>query len=243
MRGIYPPGRCSPPFGNCKTGNSDVEPLIALHNMLLSHAKAVDLYRKHFQAKQGGTIGIVADSLMFEPLRDEECDRQAASRALTFELARVLDPLVFGEYPAEMRSILGSKLPVFSPKEKSLIKGSLDFIGINHYGTLYAKDCTLSTCSLGADHPIRGFVETTATRNGVPIGEPTGIAQFFVVPRGVEKLADYIKMRYHNIPMYITENGYSPPPKPDVTIHDSLQDFKRIDYHKAYLAALLRSIR
>ena len=49
MRGIYPPGRCSPPFGNCKTGNSDVEPLIALHNMLLSHAKAVDLYRKHFQ--------------------------------------------------------------------------------------------------------------------------------------------------------------------------------------------------
>ncbi|KAL5151605.1 Beta-glucosidase 18 [Glycine soja] len=243
MRGIYPPGRCSPPFGNCKTGNSDVEPLIALHNMLLSHAKAVDLYRKHFQAKQGGTIGIVADSLMFEPLRDEECDRQAASRALTFELARVLDPQVFGEYPAEMRSILGSKLPVFSPKEKSLIKGSLDFIGINHYGTLYAKDCTLSTCSLGADHPIRGFVETTATRNGVPIGEPTGIAQFFVVPRGVEKLADYIKMRYHNIPMYITENGYSPPPKPDVTIHDSLQDFKRIDYHKAYLAALLRSIR
>ena len=145
-----------------------------------------------------------------------------------------------------MHSILGSQLPRFSPEEKSLIKGSLDFIGINHYGTLYAKDCTLSTCSLGADHPIRGFVETTATRNGVPIGEPvplcppasvfimlccllkylikklvfnkicdiisfcfkqTGIAQFFVVPRGVEKLADYIKMRYHNIPMYITENG------------------------------------
>jgi len=36
------------------------------------------------QAKQGGTIGIVADSLMFEPLRDEECDRQAASRGLDF---------------------------------------------------------------------------------------------------------------------------------------------------------------
>ena len=49
MKGIYAPGHCSPPFGNCNTGNSDVEPLIAVHNMILSHAKAVELYRKHFQ--------------------------------------------------------------------------------------------------------------------------------------------------------------------------------------------------
>jgi len=49
MKGTYPPGHCSPPFGNCSTGNSDVEPLIAMHNRLLSHAKAVELYRKQFQ--------------------------------------------------------------------------------------------------------------------------------------------------------------------------------------------------
>ena len=39
------------------------------------------------QAKQGGTIGIVSHSLMYEPLREEECDRQAASRALAFQIA------------------------------------------------------------------------------------------------------------------------------------------------------------
>jgi len=38
-------------------------------------------------------------------------------------------------------------------------------------------------------------------------------------------------------------SGYSSPPKPDVTMNDLLQDFKRVDYHKAYLAALLRAIR
>ncbi|XP_025980663.1 beta-glucosidase 18 [Glycine max] len=91
------------------------------------------------QAKQGGTIGIVSHSLM------------------------VLDPLVYGEYLAEMRSILGSQLPVFSPKEKNLIKGSIDFVGMSHYGSLYAKDCSLSACSLGADHPITGFVDAVAT--------------------------------------------------------------------------------
>ncbi|XP_020226287.1 beta-glucosidase 18 isoform X1 [Cajanus cajan] len=208
MRGIFPPGHCSPPFGNCYTGNSDVEPLIVMHNMLLSHAKAVELYRKHFQAKQGGSIGIVAHAFMYEPLRDEECDRQAVNRALAFVIAWVLDPLVFGEYPDEMHSILGRQLPRFSLKEKSLIKGSLDFIGINHYGTLYAKDCSLSACPLGTDRPIRGYVETTGTRDGIPIGdEQTGMPKFFVVPSGMEKIVDYMKTRYHNMPMYITENG------------------------------------
>ncbi|XP_019425298.1 PREDICTED: beta-glucosidase 18-like [Lupinus angustifolius] len=243
IRGTYPPGHCSPPFGNCSTGNSDVEPLIVMHNMLLSHAKAVELYRKHFQVKQDGTIGIVVHTFMYEPLRDEECDRQAKNRALAFHLGWVLDPLVFGEYPAEMRSVLGSRLPRFSPEEKSILKGSLDFIGINHYGSLYAKDCSHSACALGADHPIRGFVETTGMRDGIPIGESTGMPKFFVVPRGMEKTVDYIKIRYHNMVMYITENGYSSPPQQDVTMQYFLQDSKRIEYHEAYLEALLRAIR
>ncbi|KAG2371932.1 Beta-glucosidase 18 [Vigna angularis] len=214
-----------------------------MHNMLLSHAKAVELYRKHFQKKQGGIIGIVAHTFMYEPLRDEECDTQAVKRVLSFVVSWCLDPLVFGEYPAEMRSILGNQLPRFSPEEKNLIKGSLDFIGINNYGTLYAKDCSLTACPLGTDRPIRGFVETIGIRDGIPIGDETGNPRFFVVPRGLEKIVDYIKIRYHNRPMYITENGYSSPPKPDMTINDLLQDFKRVDYHKAYLAALLRAIR
>ncbi|KAG8364973.1 hypothetical protein BUALT_Bualt18G0054200 [Buddleja alternifolia] len=46
----FPPARCSPPFGNCANGNSDIEPLIAAHNMLLAHAKAAKLYRQQFKA-------------------------------------------------------------------------------------------------------------------------------------------------------------------------------------------------
>jgi beta-glucosidase len=88
---------------------------------------------------------------------------------------RFLDPLVFGEYPVEMRSILGNQLPRFSPKEKSLLRGSLDFIGINNYGALYAKDCYLSACPPEAGRPIRGFVETTPMRDGIPIGNQVTI--------------------------------------------------------------------
>ncbi|ONK62938.1 uncharacterized protein A4U43_C07F9680 [Asparagus officinalis] len=41
--GLFPPGRCSYPFGvyNCSNGNSTVEPYIAVHNILLAHAKYV----------------------------------------------------------------------------------------------------------------------------------------------------------------------------------------------------------
>jgi len=37
--------------------------------------------------------------------------------------------------------------------------------------------------------------------------------------------------------------GYSSPLNPSTTMHDLLHDFKRIEYHKAYLAALLRAMR
>lgn len=49
MSGDYPPSRCSEPFGNCTYGNSSLEPYIAAHNIILSHAIAVDIYRKSYQ--------------------------------------------------------------------------------------------------------------------------------------------------------------------------------------------------
>ncbi|PQQ09828.1 hypothetical protein Pyn_27695 [Prunus yedoensis var. nudiflora] len=47
--GTYPPSRCSSPFGNCTSGNSEKEPFIAAHNIILSHAAAVNIYRTQYQ--------------------------------------------------------------------------------------------------------------------------------------------------------------------------------------------------
>ncbi|KAL7216841.1 hypothetical protein ACSBR1_028711 [Camellia fascicularis] len=243
IRGHYPPAHCSEPFGNCSVGNSDVEPLTVMHNMLLAHAKAAKLYRDSFQAKQQGVIGIVVSAMMYEPLNENEFDRDAVNRALAFNVAWALDPIVFGDYPSEMRQYHGNELPTFSAEETDYIKGSTDFIGINHYSTFYAKDCIHSSCILGGDRPIRGFVYTDVERNGVPIGDPTGMPRFFVVPRGMEEIVNYVKERYHNMPMYILENGYSPPRKQDVQVQELLHDDKRIEFHKAYLASLARAIR
>lgn len=65
LKGKFPPGHCSQPFGNCYVGNSDVEPLIAIHNMILSHAMAVGLYRKHFQVTKTGLESLLVQCFLF----------------------------------------------------------------------------------------------------------------------------------------------------------------------------------
>ncbi|GAB4830914.1 Beta-glucosidase 47 [Ancistrocladus abbreviatus] len=47
--GVYPPGRCSGLFGNCTEGDSEKEPFLAAHNIILAHVAAVDLYRTKYQ--------------------------------------------------------------------------------------------------------------------------------------------------------------------------------------------------
>lgn len=71
--GTYPPGHCSRPFGNCSSGNSDMEPFIAMHNMLLSHSMAVHLYRKQYQVTFKGLISkfisdVSKNSLLFSAM-------------------------------------------------------------------------------------------------------------------------------------------------------------------------------
>lgn len=97
---------------------------------------------------------------------------------VSYVVKRALDPLVFGDYPPEMMYYHGSELPRFSSKERELLRDSIDFIGVNHYTTFYAKDCihsncvcNESSCNQGSDRAIRGFVFTSGEQNGVPIGE------------------------------------------------------------------------
>ncbi|XP_011628484.1 beta-glucosidase 18 [Amborella trichopoda] len=242
MSGSYPPAHCSVPYGNCTDGDSDFEPYMASHNVILSHATAVDIYRRKYQEKQGGSIGIVICSYWFEPLKDTPVDRIAAQRALAFESAWFLDPIVFGDYPPEMRQILGSRLPRFSKEERRKLQNGLDFIGINHYTSLYVKDCLFSECTYGMSS-IEGFYSMILEREGIPIGEPTAMTTFYVYPQGMEKIVMYMKERYNNLPMFITENGYAQGSTPKAKAEEFVDDAERVKYLGSYLESLANAIR
>jgi beta-glucosidase len=47
---------------------------------------------------------------------------------------------MFGRYPPSMQKLADDRLPQFSIQESKLVSGSLDFVGINHYTTLYVRN-------------------------------------------------------------------------------------------------------
>lgn len=49
------------------------------------------------------------------------------------------DPIYLGHYPPYMREVLGDRLPVFTPDELKVVKGSSDFYGMNTYTTNLAS--------------------------------------------------------------------------------------------------------
>ncbi|KAH9318530.1 hypothetical protein KI387_020299, partial [Taxus chinensis] len=242
MKGEFPPCRCSWPYGNCTDGNSEIEPYLAAHNVLLSHGAAVDIYRRKYQSVQGGYIGIVICAEWYEPLRSIPDDIAAVHRLLAFDTAWFLDPIVFGKYPPEMRRVLGRRLPTFSAELSVKMKGSFDFIGINHYSALYAKDCIFSSCLPITNLPD-AMVYTTGERNGIPIGEPTAMEDSFVVPYGIEKIVMYVKERYNNPVIMITENGYAQENEPSAPLSDVLNDTGRVNQMKSYLTYLAAAMR
>ena len=56
-----------------------------------------------------------------------------------------MDPIATGDYPFNMRAIVGDRLPKFTVQESKMVKGSFDFLGLNYYTTQYATSISLLT--------------------------------------------------------------------------------------------------
>ncbi|OIV93212.1 hypothetical protein TanjilG_27391 [Lupinus angustifolius] len=240
---LHAPGRCSI-LQLCKAGNSSTEPYIVAHNVLRSHASVADIYRKKYKKVQGGSLGIAFNVVWYENETDTQKDIDAAQRAQDFQLGWFLDPLMFGDYPSSMRSRVGDRLPKFSEAEATLLKGSLDFVGINHYTTYYARDN--STNIVGAvlhDATADSSTISLPFKGTKPIGERANSIWLYIVPQGMRSLMNYINKKYGNPPVVITENGMDDPNSPFTSVKDALKDEKRIRYLNGYLSALLDSIK
>ncbi|OMO84021.1 Glycoside hydrolase, family 1 [Corchorus capsularis] len=242
--GIAPPGRCSD-RKNCASGNSATEPYIAAHNLLLAHATAAKLYKKKYQATQGGQIGLSLVGLYYEPYSDSLFDRNAAKRAMDFELGWIVEPLVRGKYPSSMRKLVKNRLPVFTAQEKELVKGSFDFIGINYYTARYAKNIPINPTEPAISYLVDEHVNATVNKNGVLIGPNAGGSFFlFIYPPGLYKLLNFMGKHYgKNLTIYITENGVTEKKNDSIPIKQALNDQFRIEFIQKHLHQLRRAIK
>jgi len=239
--GINAPGRCT----GCKFGgNSAVEPYIVAHTQLLAHAAAVQVYRTKYQGSQNGKIGITLNTDWNEPLTDSQDDRIAAQRYQEFQLGWFSDPVIFGDYPASMKERVGQRLPIFTDEEKKSLRGSLDFLGLNHYTSKYVslnKSASIHDPPVDWSHDI-GCIAQVVDKDGKQIGPMADSSWLYVVPWGMRKILNWIKNRYDNIPVYITENGVDSPGESDLPIQQALNDTFRLNYLQSYITEVSKAV-
>nr|DAD33293.1 TPA_asm: hypothetical protein HUJ06_012144 [Nelumbo nucifera] len=222
--GLFPPQQCSFPGGvfNCSVGNSSVEPYTAMQHIMLAHASAAAWYRQKYQAKQNGWIGLNMYGFWCRPMTNSIADAIASQRAIDVVNGWVLDPLVFGDYPVTMRKRVGTRLPSFTKSQSQLVKGSSDFIGLNHYFTIYIQDdsnkSTIGPPDFNLDMAVK--FSDSPTFN----------------PDGLQELLQYFKNYYGNLSVYVQENGYGAPG------NETLNDTARIDYIKGFMESVLNAI-
>lgn len=226
-QGVFAPGRVS---------NS--EPYLTGHNQLLAHAKAVRLYRTKY-AHQNGRIGITNNCDWREPLTDSTEDREAAQRALEFFLGWFTDPLYFGDYPKVMRERLGNRLPAFSDSEKSILVGSSDFLGLNHYTTMYAANAKKGTAETSV-YGNGGLSEDQDVDLSVDPKWKMTDMRWAVVPWGCSKLLEWISDRYDYPEIIITENGCA---YNDEVVEGVVNDHLRKDFYHGYLTECHNAIQ
>jgi beta-glucosidase/6-phospho-beta-glucosidase/beta-galactosidase len=209
---------------------------LALHTTLLSHARAYRLYEREFKEKQGGKVTIVPVGFWMEPKIHSKEEEEAAARALQMNLGWVLHPIysATGDYPPVMKEWMAkkskeegyskSRLPSFTKEEIEMVKGTWDFLGLNHYTTFFTLQSKKESPSL---------LDTGVT-NVVDESYPTTAADWLqVVPWGFRKILNWISKEYNNPPILIIENGF-----PD---HGGVDDKDRVNYLTKYLCELLKA--
>jgi len=225
--GIFAPGR-----------TSDDEPYLVGHQLLRAHAAAVDIYRRKYQNTQKGRIGMANNCDWREPATASDEDIEAAQRALEFFLGWFADPIFKGHYPECMVERLGDRLPKFTEQEESLLKGSADFFGLNHYTTLiaaYAKEVDPETSvyfngGIAKDQNVTLSLDSEC--------EVTDM-NWPIVPWGCRKLLHWIDERYDHPEIILTENGCAFSDEP---IDGIVDDQRRVGFLKKYIGECYRAI-
>jgi beta-glucosidase len=138
-----------------------------------------------------------------------------------------LDPALLGSYPQELAEIYGEAWPQWPSSDLDLIRQPLDYIGVNYY----TRNVTKADAHAW---PLYASAVKQKQATHTEMG-------WEVFPRGLTDLLLWIKQRYGNPPVYITENGaafYDPPQAPATGVQDPL----RVEYFRQHLRAVRDAI-
>ncbi|MGI9182800.1 MAG: GH1 family beta-glucosidase [Longimicrobiaceae bacterium] len=190
-------------------------PLVT-HNLLRAHGSAVQAYR----AEGAGQIGIVVNLEPKYPASESAEDLAATRRADAYMNRHYLDPIFLGRYPEELREIFGEAWPELPEDDLRLIRQPLDFLGINYYKRSVARH--------DPDEPPTNAADVWQPQH------PHTELGWEVYPPALTRTLLWVKERYGDMPLYITENGaaFYDPPKP---LEGRIDDPLRSHYYREHL--------
>jgi beta-glucosidase len=212
LHGVLAPGHRSP-----------FEAPIVAHNLMRAHGSAVRSYRAYGDHE----IGLVVNLEPKYPASSSPEDLEATRRSDAYMNRQYLDPVFRGSYPEELSELFGEAWPEFPTSDFDLIREPFDFLGINYYtrGIMKADDESL-------------VEKATRVRNPDGVYTATG---WEVFPQGLTDILVWVRERYGEIPLYVTENGAALDEPPRVE-GERLEDPVRVDYLRRHIAAIREAI-
>ncbi|HWU86267.1 MAG TPA: GH1 family beta-glucosidase [Kofleriaceae bacterium] len=192
---------------------------IASHHLMRAHGAAVQAYR----AAGRHQIGLVVNLEPQAAASPDPADHAAANRWDAYMNRQYLDPAFFGRYPDELAEIFGEAWPHWPARDFDLIRQPIDFLGVNYYTRSVRRHdpAARPVCGSVVKQPGSTYTETS----------------WEVYPAAFTELLIWVKQRYGDLPLYITENGaafYDPPTAEGGRIRDPL----RASYLRAHLRAV-----
>ncbi len=211
-------------YGDLAPGHRSLsEAPVVAHNLLRAHAAALRTGR----AEGIRSIGLAVNLEPQYPASPSAEDLAATARRDAFINRWFLDPIFLGTYPAELQDVFGAAWPSRTQSALDALRAPPDFIGVNYYSrSVVRQDPT--------DWPV------TAGRVRRE-GRPHTAMGWEIYPRGLTDILVWLKERYGNPPLYITENGaaFEDPPAVEGRMHDRA----RVAYLRAHLLAAARALR
>nr|CAD7442853.1 unnamed protein product [Timema bartmani] len=221
----YTSGGCTPPQVNAP----DVGNYLVAHTVIKSHARAYHLYDDNYRDAQNGQVGITLNTGWFLAANGTEQELQLAEYTMQSTLGWFAHPIYSkeGDYPAILKETVAnqsraegryrSRLPEFDEYWINYIRGSADFLGLNHYG---------STVLSAGDGGVQTLID--------PSWPKSSATWLLYTPFGMRPLLNWMKQEYDNSTIIITENGWGD--------EGELNDTIRSNYYLSYLAGVVEAI-
>ncbi|GAB3692346.1 GH1 family beta-glucosidase [Saccharopolyspora tripterygii] len=222
-QGVHAPGR-----------QDHAAAMRAAHHLLLGHGLAMTAMRA---GGAGSNLGITLNLAPVDPAT--EADRDLARRVDGLLNRQFLDPLLRGEYPADVlddvAEVTGTEH--VQDGDARIIAAPLDFLGINYYTRQVVRSGDRPRIWRAGQEPSPwpGSADMTPATRGLP----TTAMEWEVDPAGLGELLERLHREYPGVPLHITENGAA---YDDEVVDGRVRDQARLDYLREHFRTAHRAI-